>query len=955
MIRVLLWKEYREHRSIWLSLAVVGGVGLYALSYLIPNLWGLGSAATRDSLQSVAVMLAWTYGLVCGSMLFANEAETGAIAFLEQLPLRRARLWWVKTLFGFLLFVLQLALLSVFVVALGVVETPRQFALTFLAMTALGTFSLAWGLLFSARGDNVLNVIGLSILGQLFGAAAVWLLFVVLAVLASLLEGRESGIFRGIFLCLAALAAVAFPTIGSFRWYTRLDRQRFGSAEVYKGASARPSFWASWKRLLWMNYIRMRRMLVGLSLVGLIFGLALPLLGPLAWPALTLLLGVLCGITVWSDEQFSASFRFLGDQRFPLGRVWLVKIGVRLVLTAFVSFVLLLPSLILALTHRFTESSTLPHKPFWIDLFHCDFVGTIVPIWAYATLWPLYGFSVGQLAGLLFRKSLVAGFVALGMAGLLVSLWTPSLLGMGLHLWQVAGVPVLLLAASRMLVSAWTADRLLARGSFVRLGAALILAGMWTAGAIAYRVVEIPYLPEPFDVAAFNASIPSLAQETNPAGMEIRGVWKQVELMTDELRTKRRGEPLFADLRDNGERDTFFRQIETACARGWPNRPSELGAWLDKRFQEEWYRQLASTARLPVGAVEDTKILTINTRLSHLWNAIDDLNRILSARGLQRQAEGDPLVFVENVRIGLALSRNLRNRTPPLLAQIGLRAELGIVQSALDPWLEKLPHDVRALEQLRDVLLEHERLRPGEGEALKAQYLIAQNSLDFEPARLIASELPIDFQESRERKELVEAECEAAALCWRIPWERERHERILRIAYRDDPREHRKIVQWGGTTLGNLIWLTRQKMVESDSLVVLRAALLKTAIRLYQANNRERAPEKLTDLTPTYLPAVPNDPYDGQPFRYRVSKGEKLICFEDTIHNWARFKPVPMGPGGPRAQNIEEETHFVAAGRAILWSVGDDGHDDGGTRQGAWPLNARRQSDLIYLVPPAAK
>ncbi len=955
MIRVLLWKEYREHRSIWLSLALVGGAGLYALSYLIPNLWGLGSTATRDSLQSVAVMLAWTYGLVCGSMLLANEAETGAIAFLEQLPLRRARLWWVKTLFGFLLFVLQLALLSVFVVVLGVVETPRQFAMIFFAMTALGTFSLAWGLLFSARGENVLNVIGLSILGQLFGAAAVALLFVVLTALASLFGGRESEMFRGAFLFLAAFAAVALPTVGSFRGYTRLDRQRFGSAAAREGASARPSFWASWNRLLWMSCVRMRRMLVGLSLLALIFGLALPLLGPLAWPALTLLIGVLCGITVWSDEQFSASFRFLGDQRFPLGRVWLVKIGARLALTAFVSFVLLLPSLILTLTHRFTESSTLPHKPFWIDLFHCDFVGTIVPIWAYASLWPLYGFSVGQLAGLLFRKSLVAGFVALGMAGLLVSLWTPSLLGMGLRFWQVAGIPVFLLAASRMLVSAWAADRLLARGSFVRLSGALILAGLWTTGAIAYRVVEIPFLPEPFDVAAFNASIPSLAQETNPAGMEIRGVWKQVELMTGQLHAERRGQPLFADLRDNGERDTFFRQIETACARGWPNRPSELGAWLDKRFQEEWYRQLALAARLPVGAVEDTKILTFHTRLSHLWVAIDDLNRILAARGLQRQAEGDPLVFVENVRIGLALSRNLRNCTPPVLAQIGLRAELGIVQAALDPWLEKLSHDVRALEQLRDVLLEHERLRPEEGEALRAQYLIAQNSLDFEPAKLIANELPLDFQGSREQKELVEAECEAAALCWRVPWERERHERILRVAYRDDPRERRKIVQWSGTTLGNLIWLTRQKMADNDSLVVLRAALLKTAIRLYQANNRDRAPEKLSDLTPNYLPLVPNDPYDGRPFRYRVSKGEKLIWTEETLANGSRFKPVPPGVGGPHAQIADEEIRFVAAGRAILWSVGEDGHDDGGTRQGARPPNARPHSDLIYLVPPAAK
>jgi len=35
MIRALVWKEYREHRGIWLTLAVVGGVGLFGLSKLM--------------------------------------------------------------------------------------------------------------------------------------------------------------------------------------------------------------------------------------------------------------------------------------------------------------------------------------------------------------------------------------------------------------------------------------------------------------------------------------------------------------------------------------------------------------------------------------------------------------------------------------------------------------------------------------------------------------------------------------------------------------------------------------------------------------------------------------------------------------------------------------------------------------------------------------------------------
>jgi hypothetical protein len=68
------------------------------------------------------------------------------------------------------------------------------------------------------------------------------------------------------------------------------------------------------------------------------------------------------------------------------------------------------------------------------------------------------------------RKSLVAGVVALGTAGLLVCLWVPSLLGIGLHFWQVAGVPVMLLLGSWLLVPAWTADRLLALSTVLKLG-----------------------------------------------------------------------------------------------------------------------------------------------------------------------------------------------------------------------------------------------------------------------------------------------------------------------------------------------------------------------------------------------------------------------------------------------------------------------------------------------------
>jgi hypothetical protein len=109
-----------------------------------------------------------------------------------------------------------------------------------------------------------------------------------------------------------------------------------------------------------------------------------------------------------------------------------------------------------------------------------------------------------------------------------------------------------------------------------------------------------------------------------------------------------------------------------------------------------------------------------------------------------------------------------------------------------------------------------------------------------------------------------------------------------------------------------------------SQLTRLRAAALKAALRLYQAEKGRPAPA-LEALVPDYLPAVPADPFDLRPFRYRLSASERL---EST----GAF-------GVPRPR-------FVPAGQGILWSVGNDLRDDGGKRFG---------EDEVFVVPlPAA-
>src|SRR5690606_22470874 len=72
MIRVLLWKEYREQRAVWLTLALLVVGALVSLTRLytpaeLEHRW-----LPHFFLRLLPFLGAWTYGLVCGAMLMAG-------------------------------------------------------------------------------------------------------------------------------------------------------------------------------------------------------------------------------------------------------------------------------------------------------------------------------------------------------------------------------------------------------------------------------------------------------------------------------------------------------------------------------------------------------------------------------------------------------------------------------------------------------------------------------------------------------------------------------------------------------------------------------------------------------------------------------------------------------------------------------------------------------------------
>ena len=102
MFAALLYKEYREHRSIWLALAFSG----VAVVFGVPLLYQPPPGQVpifHEMLAVTVVILAWAYGVVCGAMLLAGEREGGTQKFLDMLPTSRLPLWLAKCIIGGLL------------------------------------------------------------------------------------------------------------------------------------------------------------------------------------------------------------------------------------------------------------------------------------------------------------------------------------------------------------------------------------------------------------------------------------------------------------------------------------------------------------------------------------------------------------------------------------------------------------------------------------------------------------------------------------------------------------------------------------------------------------------------------------------------------------------------------------------------------------------------------------
>jgi type II secretory pathway pseudopilin PulG len=501
---------------------------------------------------------------------------------------------------------------------------------------------------------------------------------------------------------------------------------------------------------------------------------------------------------------------------------------------------------------------------------------------------------------------------------------------------------LVLLVCARLMMYPWASDRLASWTTARRVGAAVVLSGGLIGLGLWYRVAEVPDVAEPPDLEEFEASLPS--PEENEAGQLVRGACSRLEDLSRQWSALKPTKPLFPT--DTGA--SFSQQARLVFVYGWPEGRPELAGFLDTAFAEDWWKRLAEAAKKPVGVVEDPRRLTMFASKRSLGPA-QLAGVLLAARGLQMQKmKGDSSVFVDHFAAGLALASNLRNHSD-LLPVLFARDVETVQLQALERWLERPPGRPDLLRRAAQTLRRYQETLPAtETEGVRlAEYLIARGTL-ANPQEWLDASLGNPGENRAYEPALVQA-------AWTAPWEHTRQRRLLRALFFEpsgvssSPSFERRLA--ANVTLPRMQGL---KGFQKRRKARLAAAELMLALRRYQAEAGKPA-ESLDVLTPRYLRRIPTDPFDGLPFRYRLSQGEEIAWPEED----PAAGPAAQGgvaPGGPRPDWLDaqaEPKRRIPPGQGILWSVGEDGHDDGGKRQGLFPGNqaTRPGEDLIFLVP----
>jgi hypothetical protein len=794
MIRVLLWKEFREQRIPTLILSVLG---LLVMGVSLPM---FESRPDRLTHFGMAALFAWACGMVTGAILLANEQESHTQQFLDMLPKWRSQLWMAKLTFGAVVTLIQIALFTVLCLVMPAEDRRARWLMDVAGIFAAGVLGLGCGLVGSALARSVLAAIGWSLLAMFPGVIAlggvlylIWM--VIIAGIGSVFTWRTEPLEETASVAIIPLL-LPVPIFLSGLLWTRADRQRRAAAQLRSRPAEATKLCprTGIMSTLWLSWRQGWRFQLGLLIGSLLLGPTV-LIDPAAlWPAFTMILGVLAGISVLADEQFWGTNRFLGEQRLSVGRIWLAKLvsrGAAAVLAAVaVAGMVLLGVMILGALSEGRENRDLFER-----LGHDHPVRGMIALGSglsFLTIWLAYGFSFGHLAGMLARKTFVAVAIALPVAVITVSFWIPSMLNGGLSFWQLHAIPLGLLVLPAVSTWAWATDRLLSRRVLLIWVGGLALAFIWLAGSLAYRVWEIPPAGEPFDVAALEEF--SRKPDSEKARNFIREAADLKAKQADRLALDAQ-----AEMRRRGV--VNVQPDAPKLGFGWlapgDGMPALVGGWLagaqappprlmfhewmdavvtfgwqpDQKFETDlaaltgggWIEKLQEAAQQPLG------VMTTMPRDLQRLQEVRAMGPQLTTYALQVQAHGNDQEGLELLETALALARHTQSHADLGMYFLGSSIEASAF-SAIEHWSQQPTVSPAQLQRLLASLRRHERERPPLSDSIKAEYLqtreILQNPLQ-----------PI-FGERRTRGENDWRDSLAMSSVL-APWEAERRRRLL--------------------------------------------------------------------------------------------------------------------------------------------------------------------------------
>lgn len=679
MLRVLLWKEWRQQGAILIAILFVAAVTAVSLALANPVEWarrasdrGMGAAVRLAFLALLA-----SQAVVTGAMLFAGEVEDGTLPYLDAHAGRRGPLWRNKMLAG-----ISIVVISALGLGGGLIVLGLGGAAWLPACIWLGVDALAWTSVCSSTGRSTFRSIGI----------AVVILLVVSGLPAQLLADLKVESWLPYLLMKVPLLVLALAL--SHEGFCETDADRNGAIARLRQL-AHPISWIVELRFRWS---------LGVGVIAVPLCAVLFIVGPvmLLWPLLTFALGCLAGVNCFAGLHAD---RGTSDGQAAGATAWGAAIGPWLVFAFVGAFLLFAISDHLLHYLQWTHSDPAA-DPMWFQAFM-----TPSERWAYRMSFVAIGFGFGQFFGQWTTRRWPALGWTMAVGAPVAALFYPSLLA-GMALWKVWLVPATLLLATAVASrSHFGQPRARVRS------AALFLVSAWLIFNLWWRVAEIPDLGPGFDPEAYRAEIAN----PHPVGDALR------DAASGFAARKNEAKKLFPQLykvstqADPAATPTFDEFVSQVHDEGYPANDGVNGKNLDYLFEGQWVVPFREAAlKRPDQLVE----LRRQVRFDDVSQVALEAGGLHLVRCLRRLRLNDAEGALSDLEVAFGVARHGLFRSAGWHSHAALGLERSCLEVARQALATPAGTTAKFRAELNDLVTRHETTRPSGTENLKSQWLL---------------------------------------------------------------------------------------------------------------------------------------------------------------------------------------------------------------------------------------